>query len=453
MSINGQGPHVVILGGGFAGLYAARSLRSAPVRLTIVDRRNYHLFQPLLYQVATAGLSAPDIAAPIRSVLARQANATVLLAEVRGIAPAAHRVELDRGSLQFDYLIVATGTSHSYFGHPEWEPYAPGLKDVEDALEIRNRILLAFENAERESGAAEQSKWLTFVIVGAGPTGVELAGAIVEIARRTLARDFRRFDPARSRIVLVDAADRVLATFPERNSRDAHETLRRRGVEIALGTPVTGIDDRGVSIGSERIEARTVLWAAGVSISPLARALGAPLDRMGRVLVERDLSVPGHPEIFVAGDMAAFEQEGAWLPGVAQPAIQEGKHAAANIVRRVRGEPTAAFHYKDLGMMATIGRSAAVAVIFGRFYSGFIAWAIWAFIHVLWLIGFRNRIIVMIQWAWAYFAYARGARVIVDLSAWPARPERERSGSRPGEASPGPAESGAPPGPARPPRP
>ncbi|MGH7724931.1 MAG: NAD(P)/FAD-dependent oxidoreductase [Candidatus Eiseniibacteriota bacterium] len=419
----GPAPQVVILGGGFGGLYAARALRNAPVRLTLVDRRNYHLFQPLLYQVATAGLSAPDIAAPIRSVLARQRNATVYLAEVRAVDAKTRTVVLDRGSLAYDYLIVAAGSSHSYFGHEEWAPYAPGLKDVEDAFEIRNRILLAFEQAEREAAPAERQKWLTFVVVGAGPTGVELAGAIVEIARRTLARDFRRFDPSQSRIVLVDAADRVLATFPERNSRDAHRTLAGRGVEVLLEARVTGIDAFGVSLGERRIEARTVLWAAGVSISPLARSLGVPLDRMGRVLVERDLSIPGHPEVFVIGDMAAFQQDGAWLPGVAQPAIQGGKHAAANVLRLVRGEPTREFRYKDLGLLATIGRSAAVAVIFGRYYSGFIAWAIWAFVHILWLIGFRNRIIVMVQWAWAYFAYARGARVIVDLSAWPARPE------------------------------
>ena len=413
-------PHVVILGAGFGGLYAARGLARAPVRVTVVDRRNHHLFQPLLYQVATAALSAPDIATPIRSILARQANTSVLLAEVQGIDVAARRVTTDAGPLDYDLLVVATGSTHSYFGHDAWAPFAPGLKDVEDAFEIRSRILLAFERAEALAEEEARRPWLTFVVVGGGPTGVELAGAIGEIAQRTLARNFRRFDPRQARVVLVDGADRVLPSFPPESARDPARLLAQKGVELVLGARATGVDAAGVTLdGARRIESRTVLWAAGVAMSPLARELGAPLDRQGRVLVAPDLSLPDHPEVFVIGDLAAVEQDGQWLPGVAQPAIQEGRWAARNIARRVRGETTGAFRYKDLGTMATIGRSAAVAIVSGRRFSGRVAWLLWLFIHVAWLIGFRNRLLVLLEWAWAYVTWGRGARVILDRRAWP----------------------------------
>jgi NADH dehydrogenase len=413
-------PRVAILGGGFGGLYAARALAGQPVAVTLVDRRNHHVFQPLLYQVATAGLAAPDIAAPIRSILRNQSNVTVLLAEATGIDPAARRVVLDEGTLDYDYLVVATGATHSYFGNDDWARFAPGLKDLEDAFEVRSRILLAFERAEAAPDEATRAPWLTFVVVGAGPTGVELAGAIAEIAQRTMARDFRNFDPARARIVLVDGTDRVLPTFPAASSRDAAALLRRRGVEILLDVRATGVDAEGVTLGDgTRIAARTVLWAAGVATSPLGRALGAPLDRGGRVLVAPDLSVPGHPEIFVVGDLAAVADGAAFLPGVAQPAIQGGRAAARNILRRVRGEATEPFRYKDLGTMATIGRSAAVALVAGRTFSGLTAWLLWLFIHITWLIGFRNRFVVLFEWAWAYVTWGRGARVILDRRAWP----------------------------------
>jgi NADH dehydrogenase len=412
-------PHIVIVGGGFGGLYAAQALRQSPVRVTLVDRRNHHLFQPLLYQVATAGLSAPDIATPIRSILRRQANVTVLLASVSAIDPARHIVETDHGPIAYDALILAAGATHFYFGHDEWAPFAPGLKDVEDAFEIRRRVLLAFENAEQEPDEARRRAWLTFAIVGAGPTGVELAGALEEIAKRTLAKDFRNFDPASTRVILIDAADRVLATFPEALSVHATTILRARGVELLLGRRVTAIDATGVTMGDVHLAARTVLWAAGVKASPLGASLGVPLDRGGRVLVAPDLSVPGRPEVFVVGDLCAFEQDGQWLPGVAQPAIQAGQHAAKNALRVLRGEPTLPFHYHDKGMMATIGRAAAVAQIGKLQLWGFVAWLMWVTIHIWYLIGFRNRLVVMIEWAWAYISFSRNARVILDRTAFP----------------------------------
>ncbi len=414
--------HLVIVGGGFGGLYAAQALARADVRVTLADRRNHHLFQPLLYQVATAGLSAPDIATPIRSILRRQENITVLLASVTAIDPGRRIVQTDRGSLAYDVLILAPGATHSYFGHDDWAPYAPGLKDIEDAFEIRRRVLLAFEYAEQEPDEVRRRAWLTFAIVGAGPTGVELAGALEEIAKRTLAKDFRNFDPASARIVLIDAAPRVLNTFSEHLSAMADQILRRRGVELLLERRVTGIDAGGVAMGETRIDARTVLWAAGVKASPLGAMLGVPLDRAGRVLVLPDLSVPGHPELFVVGDLCAFQQDGEWLPGVAQPAIQEGEHAARNALRLLAGEPTMPFRYHDRGIMATIGRAAAVARV-GRFeFGGLVAWLMWALIHIWYLIGFRNRIVVMIEWGWAYFSFARNARVIMDRSALPPDP-------------------------------
>ena len=412
-------PRIVIVGGGFGGLYAAKALARADALVTVVDKRNHHVFSPLLYQVATAGLSAPDIAIPIRAILRHQRNATVRLATVRRIDVAAKVVETDHGPLPYDALILASGSTHSYFGHDDWAPYAPGLKDVEDAFEIRRRVLVAFENAEQEPDPVRQRAWLTFAIVGAGPTGVELAGALEEIAKRTLARDFRNFDPASARVILIDAGPRVLNTFSEHLSRLAHDTLLKRGIELHLDCRVTGVDAGGVTMGDQRIEARTVLWAAGVASSPLGAQLGAPLDRAGRVLVAPDLSVPGHPEVFVVGDLAAVQQDSEWLPGIAQPAMQEGGRAARNALLVLKGQPTVPFRYFDKGIMATIGRAAAVARV-GRFeFGGFVAWILWVTIHVWYLIGFRNRLVVMLEWAWAYFSFARNARVILDREEMP----------------------------------
>jgi len=411
-------PHVVILGGGFGGLYAAKGLAKAPVRVTLIDRRNHHVFQPLLYQVATAALTGPDIAAPIRHELHHQANTTVLLADVVGIDPAARTVRLAEGAeISYDTLIVATGATHAYFGHDEWERLAPGLKTIEDALVLRSKMLLAFESAERESDAERRSRILTFVIVGGGPTGVELAGAIREIAQRTLTGDFRNFDPAKTRVILVEAGERLLAAFPPDLSQRTRELLEKRGVEVRLKTLVTAIDAKGVTAGGERIEADTIFWAAGVKPSPLGRALGGPLDRAGRVLVEPDLTVPGHEEIFVIGDLAAMRLKDGWVPGVAQGAIQGGKYAARAIVRRLEGKPAEPFRFKDLGILATIGRSAAVADVRGRHFSGFFAWFLWLTIHIVWLIGFRNRLVVLVDWAWAYLTFHGNARVILTAPA------------------------------------
>jgi NADH dehydrogenase len=425
-------PRVVVVGAGFAGLEAARALARAPVRVTIVDRRNHHLFQPLLYQVATAALNPSDISAPIRAVLRAQENAEVVLGEVAGIDRARRVLRLaDGDGLGYDFLVVATGATHSYLGHDEWAPVAPGLKTVEDALEIRRRILLAFERAERERDEAARRALLTFAIVGAGPTGVELAGALAEIASRTLAADFRHIRPESARVILVEAAPRVLPAYSEKLSRAALRQLERLGVEVRTGTKVTGIDEGGVSLGGERLAARTVLWAAGVAASPLARALGAPLDRAGRVRVNADLSVPGHPEIFVAGDLASLETgRGGLVPGVAPAAVQEGRHAARNVLRALRGEPTLPFRYRDKGLMATIGRAAAVARIGRLELSGLVAWLAWLLVHVFFLIGFRNRVAVILQWAWSYLTFKRGARLITDTAErW--RLEAERRPSAP----------------------
>jgi NADH dehydrogenase len=425
-------PRVVVVGAGFAGLEAARALARAPVRVTIVDRRNHHLFQPLLYQVATAALNPSDISAPIRAVLRAQENAEVVLGEVAGIDRARRVLRLaDGDGLGYDFLVVATGATHSYLGHDEWAPVAPGLKTVEDALEIRRRILLAFERAERERDEAARRALLTFAIVGAGPTGVELAGALAEIASRTLAADFRHIRPESARVILVEAAPRVLPAYSEKLSRAALRQLERLGVEVRTGTKVTGIDEGGVSLGGERLAARTVLWAAGVAASPLARALGAPLDRAGRVRVNADLSVPGHPEIFVAGDLASLETGlGGLVPGVAPAAVQEGRHAARNVLRALRGEPTLPFRYRDKGLMETIGRAAAVARIGRLELSGLVAWLAWLLVHVFFLIGFRNRVAVILQWAWSYLTFKRGARLITDTAErW--RLEAERRPSAP----------------------
>ena len=404
---------MVIVGGGFGGLYAARALAHRPVRVTLLDRRNHHLFQPLLYQVATAVLNASDIAVPLRSVLRRATNITVLLAEVEKVELANRRLVLDRGEMGYDALVLAAGASHSYFGHDEWEMLAPGLKTLEDALEIRRRVLLAYEAAEREQDGAERQALLTFVVVGGGPTGVELAGALGEISRQTIARDFRLIDPTKSRIVLLEGGSLILPTFPESLSRSAADALRRIGVEVRVRAIVTRVTPDAVWLGGEQIRTRTVLWAAGVAATPLARTLGVPLDRSGRVLVEPDLSIPVHPEAFVVGDMCAFlHQTGAPLPGVAPVAIQQGRAVADNVLRRLRDQPTRPFRYRDRGSMATIGRAAAVAVVGRLKLAGLVAWLAWLFVHIMFLIGFRNRFLVLFEWAWAYVTWHRGARLI-----------------------------------------
>lgn len=382
--------------------------------MTIVDRKNHHTFQPLLYQVASAALNPSDIAVPIRSVLRRQANARVLLADVLRVDVDARTLVLDGGGeLTYDMLIVATGARHSYFGHDDWAPRAPGLKTIEDALDIRRRLLVAFEAAERTSDVDTRRRWLTFVIVGGGPTGVELAGALAEIARHTLARDFRRIDPTSARIVLLEGADRLLLSYHPKLSEKARASLERLGVEVRLNARVTLIDERGVRVGeSERIEAHTVLWAAGVAASPLARSLGVPLDRAGRVLVEPDLTIPNHPEVYVVGDLASLSCDGKPVPGVAPAAIQEGRHAARNIARTAAGLPRLPFKYVDKGSLATIGRASAVAERGRIELSGLLAWLAWLFIHILFLIGFRNRFVVLFSWAWSYVTWERGARLI-----------------------------------------
>ena len=376
----------------------------------MVDRTNHHLFQPLLYQVATAGLSAPAIAAPIRHILRRQRNTVVLMGEVNDIDPAAKKVRLDDGGeLAYDYLVVAPGSTHSYFGNDAWAPYAPGLKTLEDALEIRARILLAYERAERETDAAKRAAWLTFVVVGAGATGVELAGTLAEIARHTLRGEFRRFDPHKSRVVLVEGADRVLLPYPPDLSEKALHQLERLGVTVWLGKRVTGLDAEGVTLGPERIAAKTVIWAAGVASSPLGRSLGVPLDRAGRVPVEADLSVPGHPEIFVIGDLAAVPD----VPGIAPAAKQMGRLAGSNILRSLQGKDRKPFRYRDYGQLATIGRSAAVAMIGKLKLSGFPAWFVWLTAHIYFLINFRNRLVVMFDLAAAYWTFQRYARIVM----------------------------------------
>ena len=406
-------PHIVIVGAGFGGLYAARALRKAPVRVTVVDRRNHHLFQPLLYQVATAALSPADIAHPIRSILRDQRNATVLLADAVSIDRATREVVLADRRLSFDYLLLATGARHGYFGHEEWETRAPGLKSLEDALEIRRRILLAFEKAEHETDDTKRRALLTFVVVGGGPTGVELSGAIGEIARRVLVSDFRSIDPREAKVLLVEAGPLILPSFSEGLSRKAEASLALLGVEVATSRAVTAIGEDFVEMGAERLQAATVLWAAGVLASPLARSLGVPLDHAGRVLVESNLTIPGDPRIYVLGDLAVFlHQTGKPLPGVAPAAMQQGRHAARNILRSLAGRPLEVFRYRDKGNMAVIGRAAAIAEVQGLQISGFPAWLIWCFIHILFLIGFRNRAIVMFEWAWAYFTFKRGARLI-----------------------------------------
>jgi len=401
---------IVILGCGFGGLWAAQALRRAPAEVTVIDRTNHHLFTPLLYQVATAGLSAPDIAGPIRHILGKQKNTTVLLAEVKAIDPAQKQVRLDDDTaVPYDYLIVATGTVNNYFGNDAWAAHAPGLKTLEDALDIRARILLAFERAEREPDAAKRAAWLTFVVIGGGATGVELAGTLAEIARRTLPGEFRRFDPRNARVILVEAGERVLPPYPPDLSEKARRQLERLGVAVFLQKRITGVDAEGVQLGEERIAAKTVLWAAGVKSSPLGAMLGVPLDRAGRVSVEPDLSLPGRPEVFVVGDLARVEG----VPGIAPAAKQMGRHAARNIMRRLSGEPAVPFRYRDYGQLATIGRNAAVAVLGKLHLSGYPAWLTWLVAHIYFLINFRNRVVVLIDWAWAYWTFDRNARIVL----------------------------------------
>jgi NADH dehydrogenase len=410
----GKLPHVVILGAGFGGLNAARALKQAPVRITVIDRANHHLFQPLLYQVATAALSPADISAPIRRILRRQKNVEVVLAEATSIDLPARRVLLADGQVDYDFLIVSTGATHTYFGHAGWERLAPGLKSLKDALLIRERILMAFEIAERETDKNIRQEWMTFVIVGAGPTGVELAGTLVEVARLTLARDFRHIDTATARVVLIEASEKVLGSFDDTLAGKAENQLRKLGVEVLLGRCVSEITALGVQAGSEWIGARTVIWAAGVAASSLARSVGVPLDRAGRVFVEHELTIPGFDNVFVIGDLAHIEQDGKPVPGIAPAAIQEGKHAASNLLRLLRGQTPAPFRYRDKGMLATIGRGAAVAHIGSVKASGYIAWILWLLVHIFFLIGFRNRLVVMIQWAWSYATFDRGARLITE---------------------------------------
>jgi NADH dehydrogenase len=406
-------PRVVIIGAGFGGLLAARTLAKYPVQITLIDRQNFHTFQPLLYQVATAGLSPGEIAAPIRWIMRNHRNVEVLMSEVQGFDLSRRVVKLEDTEVSYDYLIVAAGASHAYFGHDEWEPFAPGLKTIEDALEIRRRVLLAFELAERQADTDKEQVQLNFVVVGGGPTGVELAGTLAEISRQVLANEFRTIDPRKTRIVLLEGGPRILPAYPSDLSRSAEEQLRQLGVEVQTSAMVTLIKAGAVHVGGTRLPAAVILWAAGVAASPLGKMLGVPVDRAGRVLVNPDLSLPGNPNVFVIGDLAALKDEhGHWLPGLSPVAIQEGKATAHNIGRELQGEPRKNFHYWNKGTLATIGRAAAVAD-FGRIHiSGFLAWLAWLFVHIFFLIGFRNRLIVMIQWAWSYLTYERGARLI-----------------------------------------
>ncbi len=456
---------MVIVGAGFGGLNAAQALGRAKARITVIDRKNFHTFQPLLYQVATAGLSPGEIAAPVRSILSSHKNVEVLMAEVTGFDLDRHKVETPDGDIPYDYLIVAAGASHAYFGHDDWEPFAPGLKTIEDALEIRRRVLLAFELAERQVAAGAAAAPLNFVVVGGGPTGVELAGTLAEISRHALAHEYRAIDPKMAHILLLEGGPRVLPAYAEDLSRSAQEQLEHLGVEVRTSSVVTQIEPGAIYVGETRLAATVILWAAGVAASPLGKKLGAPVDRAGRVLVQKDLSLPGHPEVFVIGDLAALKDEdGKMLPGVAPVAIQQGNYVAKLIRREIKLSGTSApgntskpgapflasfarsvdvgsrppFHYWDKGSLATIGRAAAVAQ-FGKIHiSGFIAWLAWLFVHILFLIGFRNRLLVFIQWAWSYVTYERGARLITGstyLPGWsavpahsaPSTPERQFS--------------------------
>jgi NADH dehydrogenase len=413
MTANGM-PRVVIVGAGFGGLEAAKKLVRAKVRLTVIDRTNYHLFQPLLYQVATAALSPADIAAPVRAVLEDCPNCEIVLAEVQSVDVENRIVNAGELQIHYDYLILATGSRHSYFGHPEWERLAPGLKSLEDAIEIRRRILMAFEYAEKISDPKARAAAMTFVIVGGGPTGVEMAGAIAEIARYTLARDFRHIDPSSARIILIEGEPMVLAAFPEDLRLSATKQLQDLGVEIRTAVRVTDVTEEGVRVGDEFIPCRVKIWAAGNNASFVGKSLGVPIDKVGRVVVQDDLTIPGHPEVQVIGDLAAFTDERTkhLLPGVSPVAMQQGRHAAANILAMIEGRKPQRFWYFDKGNLATIGRNKAVADLHAVHLSGLPAWLVWAFVHIMFLVGFRNRIAVFFQWAWAYFSFNKGARLI-----------------------------------------
>jgi NADH dehydrogenase len=413
-------PRVVIVGGGFGGISAAKALKRAHADVTLIDRTNHFIFQPLLYQVATAALAPSDITAPIRYVLRRQKNTEVLMGEVREIDPRKRTVRFDDAmrEIAYDYLVVATGARHAYFGHEEWEPYAPGLKAIEDATEIRNRFLLAFENAEKATDEQARQEYLTFVIVGGGPTGVELAGALPHIAKKALGPDFRTIDTVKTRVILVEAGPRILPTFPESLAARATRDLGDLGVEVRVNLAVTRVGADGVSIGSESIRSRTTFWAAGNNASPVGKFLDAPLDRAGRIQVSPDLSVPGHPEIFVVGDLAALTQDGRLVPGVGPAAIQEGTFAGNTILRELNHLPRKTFHYRNKGDLATIGRSRAIAD-FGRVrFAGRPAWILWLFVHIMYLVGFRNRVVVFYEWAYAYFTSQAGVRLITDVQRY-----------------------------------
>jgi NADH:ubiquinone reductase (H+-translocating) len=406
-------PHVLVVGAGFGGLTAAKALAAMRVKVTVVDRTNHHLFQPLLYQVAMAGLSPAEIAQPVRSILSPQENTNVVLAEVARVDFDAKIVHLtDGGTLAYDYLILATGAKTAYFGHPEWEAFAPGLKAIDDAVEIRRRVLMAFERAEREEDEARRRELLTFVVIGAGPTGVEMAGALAELARKTISGDFRAIRPSEARVVLVEGGDRILPAMPTDLSERAREQLADLGVELRLGARVTDIDAHGVELGKERLVSATVVWAAGVEATAFTRTLGVPLDKGGRVVVGRDLALPGRPEVFAIGDMARFDQDGAPLPGVSPVAMQQARFVVETIAREESGQTRLEFRYHDKGSMATIGRSRAVAQSGKIHLSGFIAWLAWLTVHIWYLIGFRSRLVVLITWAWSYLTYRRGARLI-----------------------------------------
>lgn len=420
-------PHLVVVGGGFAGLWATRALARERIRITLVDRRNHHLFQPLLYQVATAGLSAPDIAAPLRHILGHQRNVEVRLGEVVAIDKRARQIRMADGStLDYDSLLLATGATHAYFGNDQWADDAPGLKTLDDAIALRRKLLLAFERAEAEPDPAKKAAWLSFAIVGGGPTGVELAGTLAEIARHTLRNEFRHIDPASARVRLVEAGPRVLSSFPDVLSLKARRQLEKLGVEVLTGTPVSDIDSQGFKLGEQFVPARTVVWAAGVAASPLARTLDVPLDRAGRVPVQPDLTLPGHPELFVAGDLAALSQaDGKPVPGVAPAAKQMGKYVAKVIRARLHGKPEPSpFNYADYGNLATIGRMAAIVHLGRLQLSGVLAWWFWLAAHVFFLIGFRNRIVVLLNWAVAYWSYQRSARIIFGDDQDDRRPRR-----------------------------
>ena len=420
-------PRVVIVGAGFGGLVAAQTLAHYPVAVTLIDRTNHHTFQPLLYQVATAGISPGEIAAPIRWIMRHRRNVEVLLGDVQDFDLKRRLVKLPDLDVSYDYLIVATGASHAYFGHEEWEPLAPGLKTVEDAIEIRRRVLLAFELAERDAARGLAGLPLHFVVVGGGPTGVELAGTLAEIARKVLTDEFRSIDPTQTKILLLEGGPRLLPVYPEDLSRSAERQLQQLGVEVHTSAMVTKIEPSAVYVGETRLPASVILWAAGVAASPLGKKLETPLDRAGRVLVNPDLSIPGHPEVFVIGDLAFLKaKRGKVVPGVAPAAMQEGRATAHNIARELRGQPRRNFRYLDKGSLATIGRAAGVAD-FGKLHiSGLVAWLSWLFVHIFFLIGFRNRIIVLIQWAWSYFTYERGARLITGDTHLPGWKEREQ---------------------------